>query len=261
MKLPKFKIRASQFGEIAANLEGLTQKQLDRLNELEEKGSKSKELKELIAKRDNSDLPAGAKTYCKRWVQEKIYNRSKEIQSKYLDKGNECEDDSIKFLSDYYFMNLSKNEESFEDEHFTGTPDLLVLDDEVWDVKNSYSFETFPLFDYGIKNAAYKWQGLVYLALTKRSKFRLCYTLVNLPEHMIMDEVRKLSWKSEKSFEELYVEAEKFYTYDEIDDSLRLKTFEFIRDDDKITKMRKRVEACREYIESELIPNIGGMYE
>ena len=49
------------------------------------------------------DLSAGAITYCKQLAKEFVYGYRKEINSKYLDKGIICEDQSIQLYNDVFF--------------------------------------------------------------------------------------------------------------------------------------------------------------
>mgnify|MGYP001978134333 CR=1 FL=1 len=77
-------------------------------------------------------------SYLEEWTKEQIYSRRKEIFSKYLDKGNAVEVDSLDFIKTHLnYKQLEKNEESFENDFLTGTPDA-ILDDHIIDVKNSY---------------------------------------------------------------------------------------------------------------------------
>ena len=66
-------------------------------------------------------------TYCKSWLKEQLYNRKVEFSSKYTEKGNICEDNSLDFVADYlgYGM-LIKNEEYKENDYMTGTADIVL---------------------------------------------------------------------------------------------------------------------------------------
>ena len=158
-----FKIRASAAGSIMAGSVGLSDPQQKKLQGFQDKMKSGKELTALQAAENdkllnlkkNPTLPAGVKTFCQTWVRENVvYNRRKEFRSKYTDKGNFCESASIDFLNNHLVLGWSKNKEYLENEWMTGTPDI-VTDEEIIDIKNSYDTDTFPLFDFGIKNKDY----------------------------------------------------------------------------------------------------------
>ena len=90
-------------------------------------------------------LSKTAQTYAQEWLKQEIYGRRKEISSKYLDKGNQLEDESIQFLvnnSDYGF--IVKNEEHFENDFLTGTPDI-ILPQEIIDMKKQLGLLHFSV--------------------------------------------------------------------------------------------------------------------
>ena len=92
-------------------------------------------------------------SYLQEWATQEIYGRRKEIKSKYFDKGNMVEAESIEFITHNLqlpFLTM-KNEALFENEYLTGTPDV-ILEDEIIDVKNSWDCFTFPLFEADLPN-------------------------------------------------------------------------------------------------------------
>lgn len=177
--------------------------------------------------RTKGQLSKTTLSYVDEWLKEQIYNRRKEISSKYLDKGNAVEDESIDFLAtveDYGF--LIKNEEHFENDFLTGTPDVITKD-EVIDLKNSWDCFTFPLFAKELPNKDYYWQLQGYMALTGLSKAKLVYTLMNTPKEVNFGTVDN---------------------YDNVDVKYRIKSFEIERDEEAIESIYKRVLEIREYI-------------
>ncbi|MGD1837834.1 MAG: hypothetical protein ACPKPY_07225, partial [Nitrososphaeraceae archaeon] len=130
-------------------------------------------------------VSAGSKTYCKKWLTEQIYNRKEEFTSDYIEKGNIMEDNAIDFISDYLgYDSLIKNEEYFENEHMTGTPDVIT-ENEIIEVKNSWNCFTFPLLEDEVPNKGYYYQIQGYMYLTGIHKAKLIYTLMDTPEHLI----------------------------------------------------------------------------
>ncbi len=79
------------------------------------------------------ELSSGAKSYCQQWLKEQIYGRRYEVKSKYLEKGNLCEDYAIEMLNYIFKKQYVKNEQYFENEYMTGTPD--IIDTMIRDIK------------------------------------------------------------------------------------------------------------------------------
>jgi hypothetical protein len=193
-----------------------------------------------------------AKSYCKTWLktQPEFYDRKKEFSNKYTEKGNIVEDESIEFIAKQ--LNLGfvvKNEQHFKDETKTGTPDIL-LPKMIIDAKNSWDFDTFPLFKDQLP-AVYWWQGQSYLALTGRDHYKVVYVLSDTPVHLIHKEA--LYWCLNNGYEDLDTGVYKDFlfqhTYNEVSDNLKIKVFEFDRDPAAITHIETQVYKCRNYIE------------
>ena len=202
--------------------------------------------------RKKGELSKTTQSYLDLWIKEKIYDRRKQIQSKYLDKGNMCEDESIKFISQYLGMKgLAKNEMFFTDEYMTGTPDLIIKGEDlkfadsdlVIDVKNSWDFSTFPLFYDNVPNKDYYYQAQGYMNLTGATDYILIYTLMNTPESLV---------KKEYKFSDAvdYDEFAKHYNYDNVANKYRIKVFDIKRDDEVIEQINQRVIECRGYIDN-----------
>lgn len=233
--MKEFKCRCSAIGDIMSEAKGnITEKQLAEIKTLQAKAKlteiQSKKLADLIKKsKAPRQISDGAKTYVDTWVKEQIYGRRKDISSKYLDKGNQLEDASIEFFADnseYGF--LAKNEEYFENDFLTGTPDI-ILKDEIIDMKNSFDCFTFPLFFNGIPNKGYWWQLQGYMALTGRTKAKLVYTLMTTPAD--------INYGKEDN-------------YDAIEPKYRIKTFEVQRDEEAIAQIETRVNEINTYIKN-----------
>ena len=179
-------------------------------------------------------------SYCEEWLKEQIYSRKKEISSKYLDKGNMVEQSSLDYIaSELGYGSLPKNEESFENDYLTGTPDA-IFSDHIIDVKNSWDCFTFPLFFDNVPNKNYYWQAQGYMALTGLDYYRLIYTLMDTPEELI----KKEYFGSNLDYDTFA----KHYKYSDIDSKYRIKVFEIERNDIDIDSIYTRVVECREYI-------------
>lgn len=264
MKLPVFKIRSHATGQIMGKMSGgITDKQQEELTKLlgkplEGRGCLTDKMKDKIKvlhdkKNSPKGLPKGCKTYLKNWIKEQIYGRRKEVTSKYMEKGNQCEDEAIKMLMEHYQLPWNcKNEQYYENDYMTGTPDL-VYQDIVFDTKCSYDMSTFPLFEDDI-DRDYWWQLQAYMELLNINNSGLVYVLVNTPHHIVDSEIRNKTFGMVDA-QNIAVEAERiiaYHNYDNIGMKYRLKRYDFQRDEQAMEAVKERVMMCRKYI-NELI--------
>ena len=198
MSYPTFKIRASASGKVMTNPRSKT---------------------ELISET--------TKTYVKEWLTEHIYGIRKEIKNKYLSKGLKMEDTAIDKAIEWLDLPFAmKNEKTFEDDFFTGTPDLIV-GETVYDIKCSWDAFTFPLFENEIPTKDYYYQLQVYMHLTGCRKAVLTYVLLNTPD--------ELTWEEK-------------HNYDNMDKKYRIKTFEIEYSEEVIADLKERVANIRNFI-------------
>lgn len=198
MNLENFKIRASAAGKLMTSPR-----------------SKSETLSETT------------KTYAKEWLTEKIYGFRKEIKSKYIYKGLVMEDEAIDKAIEWLDLSFAiKNEQFYENDFITGTPDLIV-DGVVYDIKCSWDAYTFPIFETEIPNKDYFYQLQCYMHLTGCTKAVLTYVLLNTPEEVVFETPQN---------------------YDELDKQYRIKTFNIDYDETVINTLIERVKATREYL-------------
>ena len=198
MNYPIFKIRASASGKVMTNARSKT---------------------ELISET--------TKTYIKEWLTEHIYGVRKEIKSKYLTKGLKMEDTAIDKAIEWLDLPFAiKNEKTFEDEYFKGTPDLIVSD-TVYDIKCSWDTFTFPLFENEIPTKDYFYQLQIYMHLTGCKKAVLTYVLLNTPDELTYEEK---------------------HNYDNMDKKYRIKTFQIEYSEEVIADLKERVTNIRNFI-------------
>ena len=208
-------------------------------------------ISQIMASPSANKLPVGAITYIHTWLKEQIYSRSNQFSSKYTEKGTECEQGSIELAAEEYGWGMvAKNTEMYEDEYMTGTPDL-ILADEIPDIKNAWSCFTFPLFDTEMSKEHY-WQLQGYMRLARKPKACIIHTLMDAPESLIMAEARKEMYRAglDDLEMELYDQVKASMTYSHLPNSLRIKRFDTVRDDEKIEQIINRVKLCREYIQN-----------
>ena len=252
------KIRASSLGRLMADDKGstITTKQLETLNGLLAKiklTDKQATLRDtLLLKRDaEPQLSAGAKTYVNELFMYHEYGIKQEINSKYIDKGNEVEDLSIELAGVYLGLDdLSKNDEYFENDFICGTPDV-VTNDLIIDVKSSWSAATFPFFDTELKNSLYEWQLKAYMWLNGYSSSYLVYCLVPTPEDLILDEMRRVSWKRGELGEvsiETEAEVRAYFDISNIPVDKRVKAFKVELTDKDIIRINKEIETLKKRV-------------
>ena len=204
------------------------------------------------AKSKSEVLSKTCKTYLQELAIEEMYGIKKEFSSRYTDKGNIVERDSIDLVQnncDYGFM--YKNEEHFENDFLTGTPDVNT-DNILLDVKSSYDATTFPWFEEEIPKKDYYYQLQGYMALCNKRKSVLAYCLVNTPFQIVQSEVRRAHWNEYliDESEELSADVEAKHSFDHIPPEKRIKTFEVRYDKDVVKAIYERVKECRKYYET-----------
>ena len=202
------------------------------------------------ARSKSETLSETTKKYCQEWLKEQIYNKKKQFSSKYTDKGNVVEDDSLDFVAEQLGLGmLIKNEEFFENDFLRGTPDAIT-NDFIIDVKNSWDCFTFPLFETEVPNKDYYYQAQGYMALTGVKKYKLIYTLMDTPKHLIEKEAY---WYCKNNgFDQLdegiLADFTDRMTFDNIEDKYRIKIFEIDYNEEVVNDIKERVNECKNYI-------------
>ncbi len=261
----KYKFRPHAIGNLMGGIpKPLTERQEETLKAFQTKITEGKGLTEkqyvtygnlLEKKNAKPTLSTGAKTYLKTLFKEITFQRTKELRSKYLDKGLAVEGESIAMLNEFLNTTFEKNDKRFDNDYFTGEPDI-ILKDEVIDIKSSWDYTTFPMMDDEISNQMYYYQLQAYMDLLGLEKGRLIYVLVDTPTELIRDEKRRVSWQlgtinEELKFdlpEDLEFEIERNLTYEDIPKEARIKIFEVERNNKDIQMMKAMVELARQYL-------------
>ena len=255
--MAELKIRASSLGKIMSDdpKNKISDKQLLTLEGLLSKikvTDKQAELRDvLLLKRDaKPELSTGAKTYIRELWLEENFGIKQEINSCYIDKGNQVEDLSIELAETMLELGrMYKNDEYFENNYVKGTPDV-VTDTHIIDVKSSWSAATFPFFDETLSNKNYEWQLKAYMWMSNIHKSFLSYCLVPTPDVLVEDEMRRISWKRGEAGEvsqEVENEVRAFHNLEAIPIINRIKSFEVTLNSDDIVKMKEKVTLAREY--------------
>jgi hypothetical protein len=123
------------------------------------------------------------------------YGRTKEFTSKYTDKGNLNEPIAIKSINEHLQRDYVKNEIRISNDHITGECDVdSESEDLIIDVKNSWDIFTF-MESMATVNKNYEWQGIGYMKLYGRSKFKLIHVLEDAPIDIVLRELERESYK------------------------------------------------------------------
>lgn len=258
------KFRASSVGSLLVGGNTITDKQRERLQELIDRQNDQDakpltpkmqaDLDDLVAKRD-ADFKFGetALSYIRDCWLRNEYGYDEPVFTNEILKGLLCEDEAIGVLTRQVPGPFRvKNEESYENDWFTGTPDV-VLDDAIEDVKCSWTIKTY--FDVQHPSATYYAQGQVYMDLTGRDTFRLCHVLLPTPESIVLEEQKRFYFRfncdeDDPNYIDIYNRLAVMHNVSRIPEDQRIKVFEFHREDVYLMKLRKRVEQARKVYES-----------
>jgi len=204
----------------------------------------------MTAPRSKSEvLSQTAKTYVEELAKEHLFGIKKVFKSRYTDKGNEVEEKAIELTEEVLgFEFLTKNEDYFENEWIKGTPDIITHS-LVIDVKSSWSGETFPFFESELPNKDYYYQVMGYMWLTGKKNALISYCLINTPEEIVNDEIRRTSWgKYEiEPSEETIRDVMSIHNFDHISKDRRVKAFHVEYNEGVVNEMKTRIEHCKEY--------------
>jgi hypothetical protein len=138
-------------------------------------------------------LSETAKSEMIKIAKEDFYGYSSQMSNKYVEKGIKVEDKSIELLSLVKFGQYTKNKVRLNNEFLTGECDINdETNDEIIDIKSSWSLETFPALPSDINIKDYEMQLRGYMMLYERSKASVCYCMVSTPEGLTMYENKLL---------------------------------------------------------------------
>ena len=202
---------------------------------------------------DKDSLSSGAKSFLGMVFKEELYGKTGEIRSKYIDKGLLVEEEAISMYSYESGVKYEKNLSRFENDHMSGEPDLYDQDKGfLGDIKCSWNHATFPLTDINIPNKDYYWQLQAYMGLTDLNEGRLIYCLVDTPDELIHDEIKRVRAKLGvlELPEELEDNIWDGLRFNNINPAHRIKEFVIKRNQEDIDKMYRRIELSREYLNS-----------
>lgn len=205
-KLELYKERCSSLGNLLGGFERITAKQEQEIADLEKRKLESEsnpklaltaimqsKLDELVAKRDAPDqLPQGAISYLDNVFRDKFWGRKRDLNNKFLEKGNLVEQDVLGLASSVYSDFYAINEERSSTDYLIGKWDNYS-GNVVRDVKANYDLKSF---DEAELTTLYKGQingySIILRLLHKLDyypKGELIYGLVNNPASHITNEI------------------------------------------------------------------------
>lgn len=198
-------------------------------------------------------LTETSKTYLRQLFFEEIENTRKQISSKYFEKGLFDEQSGITLLNKTLYKGklLVKNKERKSNDYIIGECDLVAPDEIVYDVKNAWDIFTFQnaqlTHEYTIQLVGYMW-------LWDKTKARLFYCLNNTPEHLIIQEEKKLFYSGnyltmeDETYINDCIELRKQHNYDNKPLEERFKVFEVNAETLPIDKIISCINAARKFL-------------
>ena len=204
----------------------------------------------LKADKDAGNLSETAKTFVEdKWLFD-TFGFAESIKNQYMDKGNECEQDSMDLVTQVLEGGFrSRYNTKLQNDYVIGTPDI-VLQDCVEDIKTSWNLKTF--FNAELSKMYFA-QAQCYMWLTGKEKYRLIYALVPTPQSMVLNECEKLVYKYGKNYdnEDYIAECQQIQRNNDLIKELpiekRVKVFAFDYDPNYIETLKNKIEKAREY--------------
>ncbi len=173
-----------------------------------------------------------------------------------------------------------KNQNHFNNEYLTGTPDIIHVNKTI-DTKCSWDIFTFYNSVDDDLDPMYEWQGRGYMNLTGATTHTVVHCLVNTPDDEITNELYRDSfnwqgneaplWAKILKVSEMIYDKKNFDRYlsdnnlwpDDTDESLaifeafkevpmseRIHKKSFEHDEQKITELYSRLDECRTHIQT-----------
>lgn len=204
--------------------------------------------------REAGNLSATAKSHLIEVYAHKMYDFKKELDNKFIKKGNAVEAEAISELSMILRRPLEKNEEIFYNETLIGTPDV-VYGGLCFDVKSSYDWITFLSNVPDDLDSTYYAQMQGYLNLLGLQKGYIVYVLLDTPPEELEKQkyylFNKGSYISEESpeFLKLWAEKEKNLIFSNTPIEQRVLFFPVEADHDFIYQAQRKVEKARQFLE------------
>lgn len=185
----------------------------------------------LMASADKNSLPAGAMTELDKMISQKFINWEDNFDFYTMEKGRECENDSIELYNELNDTFYIKNAERIKKGNLTGECDLIDHKESlVIDIKTAYSKKTYPLVLR--MSSLYEWQLRAYMYLYDVNQAELAYCLVNTPEQLISSKCRP-----------------EWHVMDDVPMHLKVSKLRIERCEVKEQQLLNRIDLAKKYIE------------
>lgn len=122
-------------------------------------------------------LSQTAKSHIEQLAKENFFNYRNQISSRYIDKGQQQEQDSIELLNTVRMESYTKHVGRVSNDYLTGECDIITSD-TIIDIKTSWSIDTWPALPQDGVNSDYEWQMRAYMMLYDRPQAEVIYCLV-----------------------------------------------------------------------------------
>lgn len=210
--------------------------------------------------RSGVGLSETTKAYIQELFLEYEYGIRKEFWSRYTDKGIAVEKDSIRLANEVLDWGLTEEyienggQEYFKNEWIHGSTDVFT-DWMLADVKSCWSGTTFPWFEETLKSKDYYYQLQGYMWLTGHDTSDLAYCLVNTPEQMVLDEIRREHWKQDSVWQgdensDIVDFVRAKHTFDHIPKENRVRNYVIDINKKTIEDIKERILLVRDYYET-----------
>ena len=213
--------------------------------------TQSEDLEKLIKKRDaKPQLSAGGKTEVEKRFYAKKFDFKKTFTSKYTDKGNIKEDQSIKdFVKHLGLPMVLKNEKRYFNEWTNGIPDTVFKSFNFqMDMKNVYYPENLDTFE-GVLDHDYIWQQHTYNWIVPVQYGLVVKILLNPPESILIKEawtLLKQAGLSEMT-DDFMEEVREYFNFEKMPIEDRINIYTIETTEDHINQMKQAVKLAREY--------------
>lgn len=183
--------------------------------------------------------------------------------SKHMEKGILNEREGMQMAKDVlnWDIDIDATKVRLFNDYLTGEPD--INQSILGDIKCSFSSHTYfnTFLETEVKNKAYLYQMNAYMMLSGHKQCELVYCLTDTPDHIISDEIQKVTYQllkepmyHEKGMGDAFTlaeaEAERRVLSDskfgKIPKHKRIKRFIIERDEDLIEQICDRIEKARE---------------
>lgn len=245
----------------------------DRVDKLEfefaqKAASLTQEISRLELEKDNVIVSKTTETYLLSVYIKEKYLREKKIDNKFIQKGLGVEEACIDLICDVTGNFYVKNDERKYNDYIEGECDIDDAEnDETIDNKAAWNIHTFTSNKNEDVKSIYFWQGISYMALFGRKKHRVANVLVNTPDGIVEDEMRRALYdigfdkKDTQLYEDICQRIKLENNFDDIPKEERVAFSETIQwDENEYLRLVERIKDCRKWLNDYAIKDFFNCY-